>query len=177
MSAMLALVPARGGSKGVPGKNIRPLAGKPLISYTINAALRSEYQLRVVVSTDDVRIAEVSRAAGAEVPFLRPQELALDETPTLSVVQDALHWLKEHEAYEPEIVVLLQPTSPLRTAQHIDEGIRLLLETGADSVISVCEAEHSPYWMWRVDSEGRVTRFMEEGSEYLSRQKLPLSTG
>lgn len=173
MSHMLAIVPARSGSKGVLGKNTRHLAGKPLISYTIQAALKSAYALRLVVSTDDPRIAEVALAEGAEAPFIRPKELALDTTPTLPVVQHALEWLDAHEGYRPDVVLLLQPTSPLRTSQHIDAGIRLLLESGADSVISVCEAEHSPYWMWQVDGKGRATRFMQAEPGFTSRQVLP----
>jgi len=147
--------------------------GKPLITYTIEAAQQSQYRLRVVVSTDDEEIAKVARAAGADVPFLRPPDLARDETPMFPVVQHALHWLEQHEGYRPELVVLLQPTSPLRRAEHIDQGVKLLLETNADSVISVCEAEHSPYWMRVLDSEGRVMPFIESQREYLRRQDLP----
>jgi N-acylneuraminate cytidylyltransferase/CMP-N,N'-diacetyllegionaminic acid synthase len=173
MGGTLALIPARGGSKGVARKNVRLLAGKPLITYTVEAAVQSAFGLRVVVSTDDASIAEVALAAGAEVPFLRPRELAQDGTPMLPVIQHALERLKQEEDYEPVLVVLLQPTSPLRTAGHIDDGIRLLLETGADSVMSVCEAEHSPYWMWVLDDEGRARRFVESDREYLSRQEAP----
>lgn len=173
MGGILAVIPARSGSKGVPMKNIRHLAGRPLVAYTAEAALRSAFGLRVVVSTDDARMAEVAQAAGAEVPFLRPRDLARDETPMLPVIQHTLQWLKQQEDYEPELVVLLQPTSPFRTAGHIDAGIRLLLETGADSVISVCAAEHSPYWMWVLDDEGRARRFVESDQEYLSRQEMP----
>ena len=169
----LVLVPARGGSKGIPHKNMRLLAGKPLIDYTIEAALGSRYPLRVVVSTDDEEIARVSQAVGAEVPFLRPAELASDETPTFSVVRHALQWLEQHEAYQPELVVLLQPTSPLRRSRHIDQALELLLSSEADSVVSLCEVEHSPYWMKNVDAEGRVSPFMSMEEEYTRRQALP----
>lgn len=135
--------------------------------------MQSQYRLRVVVSTDDKEIAEVARTAGAEVPFLRPAELARDETPTLPVIQHALQWLEQHEAYQPELVVLLQPTSPLRRSEHIDQAIELLLRTGADSVVSLCEAEHSPYWMKKVDAEGRVSPFIVTEEEYTRRQDLP----
>jgi CMP-N,N'-diacetyllegionaminic acid synthase len=171
--SILALVPARGGSKGVVRKNTRPLAGKPLIAYTIEAAMRSSFGLRVVVSTDDPAVAEAARAAGADVPFLRPPELAEDRTPMLPVVQHALAWLKQREDYEPALVVLLQPTSPLRTAQHVDDAIRLWVETGAGSVVSVCQAEHSPYWMWVLDDEGRARRLIETDREWPSRQEVP----
>lgn len=173
LSNILALIPARGGSKGIPKKNIRPLAGKPLINYTIEAALQSRYQIRVVVSTDDEEIAKIARAAGAEVPFLRPAELAQDETPTFPVVQHALQWLEQHEAYQPKLVVLLQPTSPLRRPEHIDRALELILSSEADSVVSLCEAEHSPYWMKKVDAEGRVSPFISIEEEYTRRQDLP----
>ena len=172
-SKYLALVPARGGSKGISKKNIKSLAGKPLIVYTIEAALQSQHRLRVVVSTDDEEIAEIAQAAGAEVPFLRPPELAQDETPTLTVIQHALQWLEQHEAYQPELVVLLQPTSPLRRSEHIDQALELLLSSGADSVVSLCEVEHSPYWMKNVDAVGRVSSFISMKEEYTRRQALP----
>ena len=128
---------------------------------------------RVIVSTDDEEIVEVAKAAGAEVPFLRPAELAHDESPTFPVVQHALQWLQQHENYQPELVVLLQPTFPLRRPEHIDQGIELLLQSYADSVVSVCEVEHSPYWMRVLDDEGRVKSFVETDREFLRRQDLP----
>jgi len=172
-SKYLALIPARGGSKGIPKKNTRPLMGKPLITHTIEAALQSRHRLRVVVSTDDEETAKIAQAAGAEIPFLRPAELAQDDTPAFPVVLHALQWLKQHEGYQPEVVVLLQPTSPLRRAEHIDEGIKLLLETNADSLVSVCEVEHSPYWMRVLDDDGRVKPFVESTREFSRRQDLP----
>jgi len=171
---VLAVVPARGGSKGIPKKNIKSLAGKPLINYTVEAALQSQYHLRVVVSTDDEEIAEIARAAGAEVPFLRPAELARDDTADLPVCQHALRWLMMHENYCPEIVVWLRPTSPLRTVQDINAAVQLLLETGADCARSVCLAEHHPYWMKRLEGN-RLLPFVEgvDESKYYRRQELP----
>jgi len=159
---------------GVRRKNMRLLCGKPLIAYTIEAALDSRCIDRVVVSTDDEKIARIAHANGAEIPFLRPVELARDETPTFPVVQHALHWLQQHEDCQPELVVLLQPTSPLRRAEHIDQGIKLLLQTNADSAVSVCAVEHSPYWMRVLDDEGRVNPFVETDRQFLRRQDLPL---
>lgn len=171
---VLALIPARGGSQVIPRKNIKLLKGKPLITYAIEVALQSCFHPRVVVSTDDEEIATVARSAGAEVPFLRPTELAEDETPTFPVVQHALQWLEQHEGYQPDLVVLLQPTSPLRKPEHINQGIKLLLQTNADSVVSVCEVEHSPYWMRVLDNDGRVKPFVETEREFLRRQDIPL---
>lgn len=167
----LGLIPARGGSKSIPLKNIKPLLGKPLIAYTIEEALKSKYLERIVVSTDDVQIAEVSKEYGADVPFIRPAELATDTSPTLPVIQHALKYL-ESEGYRPNFVVLLQPTSPLREVKHIDEAIEKILNTNADSVTTLTEAEIHPYWMCKLDGD-RVYPFIETGEQSLRRQDLP----
>ncbi|MFZ6019832.1 MAG: cytidylyltransferase domain-containing protein, partial [Chloroflexota bacterium] len=125
---VLAIIPARGGSKGIPRKNIRNFAGHPLIAYSIAAALQSRRITRVIVSTDDPEIAEVARAYGAEVPFLRPAELAQDSTLDLPVFQHALAWLTANEAYAPDVVVQLRPTSPIRPVGLVDEAVHILLE-------------------------------------------------
>ncbi|MCT4605053.1 MAG: acylneuraminate cytidylyltransferase family protein [Marinisporobacter sp.] len=158
---ILAIIPARGGSKGLPGKNIKLLGHKPLIAYTIEATQRSKYIKRMIVSTDDLKIAEISKEYGAEVPFIRPAELSNDYTNTVDVVIHALNDLKEKEGYIPKLVVLLQPTSPLRNHIHIDEAIEKFLESTADSVISVCEFEHSPYWATKI-VDNRLIKLMDE---------------
>lgn len=170
----LALIPARGGSKGVPHKNIRLLAGKPLIAWSIETALTCPRLDRVIVSTDDLQIAEIARQWGAEVPFLRPSELARDDTPDLPVCKHALTWLAEHENYYPTIVVWLRPTAPLRTAADIESAISTLIDTGANCVRSVCLAEHHPYWMKRLDGT-RLVPFANgiDEKEYYRRQLLP----
>ena len=172
MKKILAIITARGGSKSLPGKNIKILAGKPLIAWTIQAALKSGYLDRVIVSTDDKKIAAVAKKYHAEVPFLRPAKLAKDKTSTVPVLLHALHWLKLKEGYSPDAVVTLQPTSPLRRTEHIDEALRLFYKTGADSVVSVCRAEHSPYWMMKVKGD-RASPFMKDTSEHKRRQDLP----
>lgn len=169
---ILAIIPARGGSQGVPQKNIKILAGRPLIAYTINAALESRHHPRVVVSTDDESIAEIAREIGAEIPFIRPSYLAQHNTPMLPVLQHAIECLKKG-GYIPDIIAVLQPTSPLRTSEHIDQAISILLDTRADSVVSLCEAEHSPYWMKKVDESGRVVPLLDAEKEYHRRQDLP----
>lgn len=155
---VLALIPARGGSKGIPRKNIRPFAGHPLIAYSIAAGLQAETVTRVIVSTDDAQIAEVARQYGAEVPFLRPPELAQDETTDLPVFEHALRWLAEHEGFKPDIVVQLRPTSPVRPRGLVDEAVHLLLaHPEADSVRGVVPAGQNPYKMWRIDPQsGRM---------------------
>ncbi len=138
---VLGIIPARGGSKGVPRKNVRPLAGKPLIVWTIEAAQRAELVARVVVSTDDDEIADISRAAGAEV-IMRPAELATDTAPTEPAMFHALEVLKQREGYRPDAVALLQCTSPLRGADIIDACIRKLFQTGCDAVMTVTPVQH-----------------------------------
>lgn len=144
---ILGLIPARGGSKGIPRKNIVPLAGKPLLAWTCEAALASRALSRVVLSTDNEEIAAVGRACGVEVPFRRPAELARDDTPSVEVALHAIRWLMEREGWQANVLVLLQPTSPLRLTEHIDEAIDLLLRSGADTVVSVVKVPHrySPY--------------------------------
>lgn len=151
MSDVLALIPARGGSKGVPRKNLRTVGGRPLVARSIDHARASRTITRVVVSTDDPEIAELARREGAEVPFLRPAELAGDSALDLPVFQHALRWLAERESYRPELVVHLRPTSPFREPARIDEAVELLLRRpDADSLKSVHLAAQTPYKMWRV---------------------------
>jgi CMP-N,N'-diacetyllegionaminic acid synthase len=168
----LAIVPARGGSKGLPRKNLLPLLGRPLIAHTIEAARAASSIQRIVVSTESPEIAEISRQCGAEVPFLRPSELAGDDTPTLPVLQHVLVELEATEGFAPEIIVLLQPTSPLRRAEDINNAVALLERSRADSVVSVCAAEHHPAWMRRLEDD-RVLPFLENGPEYTRRQDMP----
>lgn len=150
MTEILALIPARGGSKGIPRKNIRSFAGYPLIAWSIAAAKQSSLATRIIASTDDEEIASVAREWGAEVPFLRPSELAQDNTTDLPVFEHALKWLEENEGYKPEIVVQLRPTSPLRPKGMVDDAIRILLEhADADCVRGVVPAGQNPFKMWR----------------------------
>lgn len=176
MAKILAIIPARGGSKSVPKKNIRLLVGKPLITYTIEEAKKSKYIDRIIVSTDDEEIARVAKQLGAEVPFLRPKELAEDNAPDLLVLKHALTWLEKNEGYRPEIIVHLRPTAPLRRVEHIDKGIEMLLNSDADSVRSVCLSPKHPNKMWRI-GEGYLIPFLPEArveeSYNLPRQRLP----
>ena len=147
---ILAIIPARGGSKGIPRKNIRLLAGKPLIAYTIEAGSKSKCIDKTVVSTEDKEIAEKSREYGAEV-IERPKELATDTAPTEPVLEHVVEWLKEHEGYKSDIVVLLQPTSPLRNNKHFDEALDIFLNNDYDSLLSVCP---SHAFIWKVREDG-----------------------
>jgi len=174
---VLGVIPARGGSRGIPRKNIRELAGKPLIAHTISEAKMSKLLDRVIVTTDDEEIATVADRYGAEIPFLRPKELAQDDTTDLPVFQHALHWLKEHESYTPEIIVHLRPTSPLRKAEHVDKAIKLLIKNPwADSVRSVSVPSQNPFKMWKIDGGFLKPLIMDSNlpEPYNApRQKLP----
>lgn len=171
MSSILAIIPARGGSKGLKKKNIKNLNNKPLISYTINAAKNSKYIDRVIVSTEDNEIAEVAIKEGGEVPFLRPGEYATDKSPTIDSVIYTINKLNE-EGYYPDYIALLQCTSPLRNTNHIDEAISKLLFEKSDAIVSVCEAEVNPYWT-NVIENGKLKYFIEKGKNITRRQDLP----
>ncbi len=156
---VLAIIPARGGSKGIPGKNIRAFAGYPLIAYSIAAATQSIYVTRVIVSTDDEKIASVARQFGAETPFLRPAEHAQDLSTDFPVFEHALTWLKENEGYQPDIVIQLRPTSPIRPPDCVDNAIEILLQNPqADSVRGVVPSGQNPHKMWKIDEKTSVMK-------------------
>lgn len=170
----LGLIPARGGSKGIPGKNVRPLFGKPLIAYTIEAAARAQRISRIIVSTDDAEVAQTASVWGAEVPFMRPAELGADTTPMLPVMQHAVRTLEESGS-RYDLVCLLQPTSPMRTPDDIDACIGLLQDTGADTVISVLPVpeKHNPHWVFEADGAGGLRLSTGEATPIPRRQELP----
>lgn len=178
---ILAVIPARGGSKSIPRKNIKLLLGKPLIAWTIEEAKKSKYISRIIVSTDDVEIAEVAKQYGAEVPFLRPAEISNDLSTDVEFLEHALNFLNTKENYHPEIVLRLPPTSPLRTVEHIDEGIEVLINTPeADSVRPISKTPKHPYKMWKISEDNRFIEpflsksFTKMDEPYnLPRQMLP----
>ena len=145
---MLAIIRARGGSVALPWKNIRPLGGKPLIAYTIEAARQSKIFNRVIVSTDQKEIADISAFYGAAIPFMRPKELSTNETKSIDVVFHALQWLEQNEKYVPEIITLLQPTSPFRDAQTIIDAYELFKKEHAARLVSLKESGEHYYWMY-----------------------------
>lgn len=168
----LAIIPARGGSKGLPRKNIRLLDEKPLIAYTIHAAIHSRIE-RIIVSTDDREIGSVAKEWGAEVPFLRPPEISTDRASSLSVLLHTLRFL-EDKAYKAEQVVFLQPTSPLRTERHIDEALNQYFRSGKTSLVSITDVqEYHPYFMFSSDSAGNLSPLHQLESRPLRRQDLP----
>jgi len=174
----MALIPARGGSKGIPRKNVMMLAGKPLIAHSIAQAQASKWINRVIVSTDDPEIAEVSRAWGAELPFSRPPEYAQDLSPDIDVFRHALQWLAQNEDYRPDLVVHLRPTGPARRIAVIDEAVELLARNPeADAVRSVSLALQTPYKMWRIGDDGFMQPLLRldqiADCQSLPRQRLP----
>ena len=169
---IMGLILARGGSKGIPRKNIIPLAGKPLITHTIETAFASGVLERLIVSTDDEEIAQISKDSGAEVPFIRPKALSGDLQAAFPVIQHAVNWLAENEAYYPEYIMLLQPTSPLRNLEDIKKAVSIAIKHEADSVISVYEPDQNPEWMFEIEEDGRFKDFDPVKRELSRRQNL-----
>ena len=157
---IVGVITARGGSRSVPRKNIALVAGKPLVAWTIEAALQSCVLAWVMVSTDDEEIAEVSGRYGAEVPFTRPAELARDDSSQMSVMVHAIRWLELHKRWRPEYMLLLQPTSPLRAKEDIQAAVQMAFEKRADGVVSVCLARHHPYITVRIAEDGTLLDFL-----------------
>lgn len=164
---ILAVIPARGGSKSVPRKNIKELAGKPLIAWTIEEAKKSKYITRTILSSEDEEIIEKAKQYGCDVPFIRPLELAQDNTPGIDSV---LHAIEQCPGYE--YVVLLQPTSPLRTVEDIDGCIEYALQHKANFCVSITEPEKSPYWMYTLET-GSLKPLIEQKQLTTRRQELP----
>ncbi|MDO8522307.1 MAG: acylneuraminate cytidylyltransferase family protein [bacterium] len=167
---ILAIIPARGGSKGIPRKNVRMFGGKPLIAHTIDAAKEAPSVNRIIVSTDDAEIARVSKECGAEVPFLRPRELATSASKVVDAVIHLLEKLKADEAYEPTYILLLQPTSPLRTSEDVERAVKLFFDAEADSLVSVCRTENV---LMTKDAEDVLTVQNPELLSSPNRQELP----
>ena len=166
---VLGIISARGGSKGIPRKNIKLLAGKPLIAWTIEEAQKSQYLDRLILSSEDMEIISTAQSWGCEVPFIRPAELARDDPPGIDPVIHALHQLAEQYDY----VMLLQPTSPLRTVEDIDGCIRYCIQEGAPACISVSLTDKHPYWMHTIDERHRLHPFLPTARSIQRRQDLP----
>ncbi len=170
---ILGIIAARGGSKAIPRKNLALLANKPLIAWTVEVAIQSDSLDRLVISTDDPEIAEVGKKLGAEVPFLRPGELATDTATSMDVILHAIRWFDENESYRPDYILLLQPTSPLRTVTDIHRSIELVLAKRADSVVSVCETRQHPLWMKGINEDGKLLDLYPQSAVPTRRQDLP----
>jgi len=172
---VLGVITARGGSKRIPRKNIKPLLGKPLLEYTIDAAQRSKLLTKVILSSDDDEIISLAKKRGVEVPFRRPRELARDDTLSIDVVIHAVNFIERH-GFSPDIIVILEPTSPLRQSEDIDNALRMHIKTDADSVVAVTKADHwHPVRAKRIE-DGVLTNYYHEQPEQkegIRRQDLP----
>ena len=171
---VLAIIPARGESKGLPGKNIRELCGKPLIVWSIDQARSCDNIDRTVVSTDDEDIADVAKKYCTEVPFVRPAELANDTASTIDVIFHTIEWLKKYQDYQAGYILLLQPTSPLRSSEDIDGAIRMIEEKNAKAVVSVCGTDHHPWWANILPENGNMKDFIRPEILNKRRQDLPV---
>lgn len=173
---IIGIIPARGGSKGIPNKNIKKLYGKPLVAWSIESALKSNLD-RVIVTTDSPQIAKIAKKYGAEVPFLRHSKLAQNTTPIEPVLKDVVQWLKKNENYKPDAIILLQSTSPLRQPKHINEAIKIFKNKKPDSIVSVTEAiaNNNPYWILKKNDKGKVVLSTGEPLTKIRnrRQELP----
>lgn len=169
---VVCVIPARGGSKGLPGKNIKMLCGKPLIAYTIEQARQSKYIDRVIVSTEDDEIAKIALEYGAEVPFMRPMKLAGDNVATIEVLLHAVNWLENEDQYLFDIFTLLHVTTPLRSTEDIDKSIALMVDKKADNVFSVAEAHRNPYFNMVEEGSDGFVRLVKEGC-FATRQAAP----
>ena len=169
---ILAIIPARGGSKSIPKKNIKNLFNKPLLEYSINCAKNSKYVTRIIVSTDDKKIATIAKKAGAEVPFLRPKKLAKDDSKTIDVIKHAVEFLDLSESYKPDIITHLQPTTPFRTTSQLDKSINLLINSRATSILGVKKIKTHPYRAYW-SSKKYLTPFKKNFLDYHQRQSFP----
>lgn len=169
----LAIIPARGGSKRLPRKNVLDLGGKPLIAWTIEAALDCTFLDEVMVTTDDDEIAVVAKRHGAKIPFLRPSALASDTASSFDAIKHTIDFYKRELSKEFDFVVLLQPTSPIRGSRDVSDAIELLVHKNADAIISVCEVDHSPLWMNTLPDDHRMDNFLRDEVKNVRSQDLP----
>jgi CMP-N-acetylneuraminic acid synthetase len=169
---ILAIIPARGGSKGIRRKNLQKLSGKPLIAHTIIAAKKTKSINKIIVSTDDKEIGKISKNNGAEVPFLRPKQISKDTSSIIEVIKHALKFLQENQSYVPDIIILLQPTSPLRTSQLITKTINTLKKSKATSVITVSKITKHPYAAYWLKNDF-LKPFEKNSAKYSRRQEFP----
>ena len=169
---ILGIIPARGGSKGILGKNAKEIAGKPLIAWTVEAAKQSKYIDRLIISTDSEEIAGIGRDVGVEIPFLRPSEIAQDKSTGADVILHTLNWFEGNDL-KFDYFIYLQPTSPMRKSIHIDKAIEMIVLNGnADSLVSISESSKHPHWMKTINKNGYIENFLPSGTVYNNRQDL-----
>jgi len=172
---ILGVIPARGGSKEIPRKNLLKFGDQSLIQLAFASANKSKLLTRFLLSSDDDEIIKEGKKVGCPVHFKRPLELATDEASTFSVLKHAVAWLEDNEQWRPEIIVILQPTTPFRKASHIDGVLKLLIKTNADAVITIRKPDYPPHWMLRLDKEKKITNLIQGGNQYMRRQDAPVT--
>lgn len=170
---ILGIIPARGGSKEIKRKNLLKIGNKSLIEIAVKSVKESKYLTRTIFSTDDEEMYKLGRKLNVEVPFKRPKKLGSDKASIFSVVKHAVEWLKKNENWDTDIIVLLQPTTPFRSAKHIDEVIKLLLRTKANSAITIKKPDYPPHWMLKLDGDKKLSSLIRNGNKFLRRQDTP----
>jgi CMP-N-acetylneuraminic acid synthetase len=170
---ILGIIPARGGSKEIKRKNLLKIRGKTLIELAIRSAKRSKMLTRTIFSSEDKKILNIAKKAGADIPFIRPKNLAKDNSPTFSVLKHAVKWLEKNENWKADIIVLLQPTTPFRKGIHIDAVVKLLLKTRSDAVITVKKVAYPSHWLLKIVNKDKVSNLLKGGNRYLKRQDTP----
>jgi CMP-N,N'-diacetyllegionaminic acid synthase len=171
---ILGVIPARGGSKEVPRKNLLKIGDDTLIELAVKSSKESKLLSRTIFSSDDDEMIEIAKRADCEAPFKRPSELATDKATNFSVLQHAVNWLHEKDNWHPDILVILQPTTPFRRGHHIDGTINLLLNSKSDAAITIKEPDYSPFWMYKVDKKKRIENLIEGGNKFTRRQDAPV---
>ena len=169
----MGIIPARGGSKEIKRKNLLKIRGKTLIELAIRSAKRSKMLTRTIFSSEDKKILNIAKKAGADIPFIRPKNLAKDNSPTFSVLKHAVKWLEKNENWKADIIVLLQPTTPFRKGIHIDAVVKLLLKTRSDAVITVKKVAYPSHWLLKIVNKDKVSNLLKGGNRYLKRQDTP----
>ena len=170
---ILGIIPARGGSKEIKKKNLLKVGGKTLVELAIKSANKSKLLTRTIFSSEDKEILKVAKAAGAEVPFIRPKKLAKDNSSTSSVLKHAVKWLEKNEKWKADIIVVLQPTTPFRKGEHIDAVLKLLLKSGSDAVITIKKVAYPSHWHLKITNKNKISNLFKDGNRYLRRQEAP----
>ena len=170
---ILGIIPARGGSKEIKKKNLLKVGGKTLVELAIKSANKSKLLTRTIFSSEDKEILKVAKAAGAEVPFIRPKKLAKDNSSTFSVLKHAVKWLEKNEKWKADIVVVLQPTTPFRKGEHIDAVLKLLLKSGSDAAITIKKVAYPSHWHLKITNKNKISNLFKDGNRYLRRQEAP----
>ena len=170
---ILGIIPARGGSKEIKRKNLLKIGGKTLVELAIKSAKKSKLLTRIILSSEDKEILKIAKKAGVEIPFIRPKELAKDNSSTLSVLKHAVKWLEKNENWRADIIVILQPTTPFRKGTHIDAVVKLLLQSRSDAATTIKKVSYPSHWLLKIVNKNKISNLFKGGNRYLRRQDAP----